>query len=101
MNVHAPALAKAHGFDEQTSAFARDVVDDLLLAVRPALEETGEADRVEAGVRQILREGTGARRQRLAYQRAQRFDDVIGLITGETATSVKSPLPMNQVPEGA
>jgi carboxylate-amine ligase len=80
---------------------AADVVDDLLLAVRPALEETGEADRVEAGVRQILREGTGARRQRLAYQRAQRFDDVIGLITGETATSVKSPLPMNQVPEGA
>jgi L-histidine Nalpha-methyltransferase len=29
MNVHAPALAKAHGFDEQTSAFARDVIEDL------------------------------------------------------------------------
>ena len=29
MNVHAAALAKAHRFDEQTSAFARDVIDDL------------------------------------------------------------------------
>ena len=29
MNVHAAALAKAHPFDEQTLAFARDVIDDL------------------------------------------------------------------------
>jgi dimethylhistidine N-methyltransferase len=29
MNVHAAALAKAHRFDEQTSAFAGDVLDDL------------------------------------------------------------------------
>src|SRR5258706_783406 len=29
MNVHAAALAKAHRFDEQTSAFGRDVMDDL------------------------------------------------------------------------
>jgi dimethylhistidine N-methyltransferase len=29
MNVHAPALADAHLPDEQTSAFARDAVDDL------------------------------------------------------------------------
>ena len=29
MNVHAPALAEAQHFDEQTSAFARDVIDDL------------------------------------------------------------------------
>ena len=29
MNVHAAALAKAHRFDEQTSAFAGDVIDDL------------------------------------------------------------------------
>src|SRR5258707_15887085 len=29
MNVHAAALAKAHRFDEQTSAFARDVIEDL------------------------------------------------------------------------
>jgi dimethylhistidine N-methyltransferase len=29
MNVHAAALSKAPHFDEQTSAFARDVVDDL------------------------------------------------------------------------
>jgi dimethylhistidine N-methyltransferase len=29
MNVHASALAKAHHFDEHTSVFARDVIDDL------------------------------------------------------------------------
>jgi len=29
MNVHAPALANAHLPDEQTSAFARDAIDDL------------------------------------------------------------------------
>ena len=29
MNVHAAALAKAHHFDEQTSAFASDVIDGL------------------------------------------------------------------------
>src|SRR5438067_8568328 len=29
MNVHRPALAKAHRFEEQTSALARDVVDGL------------------------------------------------------------------------
>ncbi len=29
MNVYAPALAKAHAFDEQTSAFAGDVIEDL------------------------------------------------------------------------
>src|SRR6476620_6306879 len=29
MNVHAPALAKAHPFDEATSAFAGDVIGDL------------------------------------------------------------------------
>src|SRR5712671_2905483 len=29
MNVHAAALAKAHRFDEQTSAFASDVIEGL------------------------------------------------------------------------
>ena len=29
MNVHAPALAEAHLPDEQTTAFARDAIDDL------------------------------------------------------------------------
>jgi hypothetical protein len=29
MNVHAATLAKAHDFNEQTSTFGRDVIDDL------------------------------------------------------------------------
>ena len=39
MNVHAAALAKAHDFDEQTSAFARDVIDDLSQAPQTAVAE--------------------------------------------------------------
>ena len=29
MNVHVPALAETHAFDEQTSAFADDVIGNL------------------------------------------------------------------------
>ena len=35
MSTHAPALAHAHLPDEQTSAFARDAIDDL--SQRPKL----------------------------------------------------------------
>jgi len=37
MNVHAAALAKAHRFDEQTSAFARDVLDDFVATPKAAV----------------------------------------------------------------
>ena len=39
MNVHAAALAKAHRFDEPTSAFASDVIDDLSQQPETAVAE--------------------------------------------------------------
>jgi carboxylate-amine ligase len=40
------------------------LVSELLTAVRPALQETGDLPAVTAGVRRLLRIGTGAARQR-------------------------------------
>jgi glutamate---cysteine ligase / carboxylate-amine ligase len=42
------------------------LVSELLTAVRPALEETGDQSTVREGVRRLLRIGTGAARQRAA-----------------------------------
>jgi len=48
-------------------AAAADVVTDLLDAVRPALADAGDEQRVEAGVHEILRRGTGADLQRSVH----------------------------------
>jgi glutamate---cysteine ligase / carboxylate-amine ligase len=48
---------------------ARAVVESLVARVRPALEETRDLDVVEAGVEALLARGTGAARQRAAYER--------------------------------
>ena len=42
------------------------LVSELLSAVRPALEETGDLTTVTGGIRRLLSEGTGAERQRAA-----------------------------------
>ena len=39
MNVHAAALAKAHRFDDPTSAFASDVIEGLNGASQAAVAE--------------------------------------------------------------
>jgi carboxylate-amine ligase len=46
---------------------AEDVIGALLAAVRPALADAGDEQRVEAGVREILRRGTGADVQRSVF----------------------------------
>ena len=51
-----------------TPAPAGDVVAHLLETVRPVLAEYQEEERIEAVIAGILREGTGARRQRGAYR---------------------------------
>jgi carboxylate-amine ligase len=63
---------------------AARVVEDLLAFVRPALEELGEWDEVSGLVRQTLARGNGARRQREAFARAGRLEDVVDLILAET-----------------
>ncbi len=63
---------------------AREVVTALLEHVRPALDELGDADRVTAGVAELVRRGTAADRQRAAYARRERLADVVDALVAET-----------------
>ncbi len=63
---------------------ARDMVKTFLAFVRPALEDSGEWDEISSIVNETMQRGTGATRQREAYQRAGRFEDVVDLIVEET-----------------
>jgi carboxylate-amine ligase len=63
---------------------ARDVVEQLLEHVRPALEASGDLEEVIALVDQVHTEGTGAERQRAAYARRWTFDDVIAMAVEAT-----------------
>jgi glutamate---cysteine ligase / carboxylate-amine ligase len=67
---------------------AAELVEKLLAFVRPALEESREWDEISALVRATLRRGTGATRQRAAYARNGRLEDVVDLIVAETAAAV-------------
>jgi glutamate---cysteine ligase / carboxylate-amine ligase len=64
---------------------ARVVVDRFLRLLRPALEAHGDWEEVSALVERTLRRGTGAARQRAAFARAGRIEDVMELILAETA----------------
>lgn len=61
------------------------LVEKFLNTLRPALEETGEWDEIQALVEQTSKRGTGAARQRAAYAEASRYEDVVDLIVAETA----------------
>lgn len=64
---------------------AAALVTRLLTVLRPALEEAGEWDEVHHLVERVLAEGTGAMRQRRAFARAGRLEDVVDLVVAETA----------------
>ena len=75
--------ASRYGIDAQlidpetgAPAPARSVLDRLLNHIRPVLAEYGEQETVEAMVSDILRDGTGARRQRAAYAMRNELIDV-------------------------
>ena len=69
---------------------AAEVVESLLGFVRHALETAGEWDEVSALVRETLARGTGATRQRAAFARAGRFEDVVDMVVAETAAGPTS-----------
>lgn len=69
---------------------ARELIDRFLALLRPALEAEGEWDEVAALVAQTFERGTGARRQREAFRRAGRLEDVVDLIVAETASGLRS-----------
>ncbi|MBW4576029.1 MAG: carboxylate-amine ligase [Aphanothece sp. CMT-3BRIN-NPC111] len=67
---------------------ARELIEAFLTFVRPALEEYGEWEEVSSIVRETMQHGTGATRQRQAYKRTGRLEDVVDLIVQETAKGV-------------
>ncbi len=73
IDVHARRSIPAAGMIEPLRAF-----------LRPALEDAGQWDEVSALVRQTIEGGNGAKRQRAAFARSGRFEDVVDRIVEET-----------------
>ncbi len=69
---------------------AGELIERLLAFTRPALEAAGDWDEVAALTRATLRRGNGAQRQRAAYRRAGRWEDVVDFIIAETASGTVS-----------
>jgi carboxylate-amine ligase len=85
-------VASRHGLDAELvdveterAVPAREEIERLLAFARPALEEDGDWDEVSALVRETLEQGNGARRQRAAYGRAGRLEDVVDILVEKTA----------------
>ena len=64
---------------------ARALIDKLLTYVRPALEEYGEWDEISTLVKATFKRGNGATRQRKAYTKRERLEDVVDFMIAETA----------------
>jgi carboxylate-amine ligase len=67
---------------------AREMIEKLLAFVRPALEEAGDWEEVSTLVRDALEHGNGARRQRRAYERGGKLEDVVDMLIEETAEGI-------------
>ena len=68
---------------------AREVLEDLVAHVHPALEAAGDLERVNDGVQRVLR-GTGATHQRAAYERTGSMKGVVDDLIGRTEDSYAS-----------
>jgi glutamate---cysteine ligase / carboxylate-amine ligase len=64
---------------------AREVIEKLLDLTRLALEEHGDWEEVSALVGDTLKRGNGAKRQRRAYERSGRLEDVVDMLVEGTA----------------
>ena len=90
-------LASRHGLDAELldpeaggTAPAREVVERLLAFARPALEEDGDWEEVSTLVHETLERGNGANRQRRAYEKAGRLEDVVDMLVEETTEGTTS-----------
>lgn len=59
---------------------AAELVSRLLERLRPGLEADGDEPVVAEGVQRLLRDGTGASRQRAAYAARREIADVVALL---------------------
>src|SRR5215204_6420473 len=66
------------------SVAAHDLIGRLLARLRDALEEDRAWEEVSELVRATLGRGNGATRQRAAFARANRFEELVDFIVGET-----------------
>jgi carboxylate-amine ligase len=64
---------------------ASEMIEKLLAFARPALEEGGDWEEVSSLAHETLECGNGAARQREAYARAGRLEDVVDMLIEETA----------------
>ncbi len=71
---------------------AREVLEALVTAVRPALEETGDLDLVRDGVARVLAT-SGAARQRAAYERSGDLAGVVLDLVARTEASWQAGKP--------
>lgn len=68
---------------------AHQLIEKLLVFIRPALEAQGDWDEVSSLVAKTLQSGNGATRQRQAYERTGRLESVVDLIVAETAQGIE------------
>lgn len=72
---------------------AVDLVERLVQAARPVLEEHGDLDRVVSWLRALVHAGDGATRQRRAAQRGGSLTDVVDELVAQTAGLSKESTP--------
>ncbi|MGH9061901.1 MAG: carboxylate-amine ligase, partial [Acidimicrobiales bacterium] len=87
--------APRYGLSEQllhpvnaSLAPAGQVVDALLAHCAPGLDALGDADLVAAGIDRIRTRGNSATRQRAAYARRGRWEDVVDALADETVAAL-------------
>jgi carboxylate-amine ligase len=90
-------IASRYGLDAELvdveaghRAPAREVIEKLLSFTRPALEEHGDWEEASTLARETLKRGNGAVRQRRAYERAGRLEDVVDVLIEGTAQGTKA-----------
>ncbi|HVG39342.1 MAG TPA: hypothetical protein VM870_08645, partial [Pyrinomonadaceae bacterium] len=71
--------------EQRQSVPARQLLEKMLLFLRPSLEDFGEWDEVSSLVEKVITNGTGAERQRQAFTRSGNHEELVDYIVSETA----------------
>lgn len=69
---------------------AAELLQSLLSFIRPALEENDEWELVSGVVDRVLQSGTGAARQRRAFEAAGRLEDVVDFVVMSTTCAASA-----------
>jgi carboxylate-amine ligase len=73
---------------DQRELPAAALIEKMLNTLRPALEAEGNWEEIASLVRETLQQGNGATRQRAAYQRNGRMEDVVDFMVAETRRGI-------------